>query len=208
MYILLRQIQKYCKLIGLYQIISRTQVCPIVIIEFYKQQQSSNGKTPCNTAYWLWALLFPHNSFHLIFISWCDLALKKRITSLLCLVFVRLQKEYYFPLSPEPRLFILHAATTCKQCSFVQCNCILQVMSSAMSEQERCIFCLTYQDSMSDPRMLPCSHVFCLNCLEANPHTDGIECCACRWVLQRMLKALAHYKDFSEKIFVEIVVHI
>ena len=58
----------------------------------------------------------------------------------------------------------------------------IAVMSVAMREQERCIFCLTHLDSMSDPRKLPCSHVFCHDCLEANPHKDGIECVACRYV--------------------------
>jgi hypothetical protein len=44
-------------------------------------------------------------------------------------------------------------------------------------EEESCGFCLQKLTYMIEPKQLPCSHVFCLPCLEEDPKKD---CPVCR----------------------------
>ena len=49
-------------------------------------------------------------------------------------------------------------------------------------EEVSCGFCLQKPSYMTTPKRLPCSHVFCLPCLEADLTVDK-ECPVCRYAV-------------------------
>ena len=53
-------------------------------------------------------------------------------------------------------------------------------MAGREVETPRCSYCWEFLDSMSDPRLLPCSHISCKTCLE-NDFTErnGLRCPQC-----------------------------
>ena len=48
-----------------------------------------------------------------------------------------------------------------------------------VEEEESCGFCLQKLTYMIEPKQLPCSHIFCLPCLQDDPKKD---CPVCGWV--------------------------
>ena len=52
-------------------------------------------------------------------------------------------------------------------------------MGEEGAEEECCGFCLQKLTYMIEPNQLPCSHIFCLPCLQEDPKKD---CPVCGWV--------------------------
>ena len=52
---------------------------------------------------------------------------------------------------------------------------------TGLTEEYRCGYCYQEFNSMSDPKELPCHHVFCLPCLQEDYTQDkGICCIICQ----------------------------
>ena len=55
-----------------------------------------------------------------------------------------------------------------------------QPKDKEITEQHCCGYCLQHFFYLDDIRELPCSHVFCLPCLEASYTSDTLQCGICQ----------------------------
>ena len=64
----------------------------------------------------------------------------------------------------------------------------------------RCGYCMSYTVEMEDPRVLECSHIFCLGCLESDYRRDSeLECAICRYAVFTSCPALRYYSTRDEE---------
>ena len=65
-------------------------------------------------------------------------------------------------------------------CTFTASSIEYYCVFREMENQKRCSYCLQELNDMRDPRVLPCTHIFCMSCIQDDcQQQQGLKCPIC-----------------------------